>query len=50
MVESHASNTLGVMPGLDPDIHEAMQPSTTLRLIGVDGHHGLPGQAGNDGE
>jgi hypothetical protein len=45
LIRRHARHPLGVMRGLDPRIHDANQRIKTLRLVFVEAHHGLPGQA-----
>jgi hypothetical protein len=39
-----AYHKLGVMPGLDPGIHDA-SPAKSLSTATAAPHHGLPGQA-----
>src|SRR5664280_1404024 len=42
----HARQTFGVMPGLDPGIHDELRHLRALRsLVFAAHHHGLPGQA-----
>jgi hypothetical protein len=47
--KTHAGKIFGVMPGLDPGIHEAGQQMNDLYLSAVVArHHGLRVKPGND--